>query len=111
MKAGAVAFPCPALAAGTCGTGTWTPGDLEIHYINIAEGDSALIVGPMGKSLLFDVDKSNGNPSAKAKIIGPSYIESVLGCKSLDYVVVSHSHLDHPERWSYSTHHLQRVFK
>jgi len=84
--------------------------DLEIHYINIAQGDSTLIVGPMRKPLFFDVDKSNGNPSARAKILCPD-IESFLGCKSLYYVVVSHSHLDHPARWSYSTHHLQRVFK
>src|SRR5215207_4805596 len=34
------------------------------------------------------------NSSAKAQLIGP-YIESVLGCKSLDYVLISHFHLDH----------------
>jgi beta-lactamase superfamily II metal-dependent hydrolase len=84
----------PVLAAGTCGTGTWTSGNLEIHHINIGQGDSALIVGPTGKSLLFDAGESSWNSSAKAQIIGP-YIEAVLGCKSLDYVVISHFHLDH----------------
>ena len=84
----------PVYAAGTCGTGTWTSGNLEIHHINIGQGDSTLIVGTTGKSLLFDTGESNWNSSAKAQIIG-SYIEGVLGCKSLDYVVISHFHLDH----------------
>src|SRR5215216_3307484 len=86
--------PKPTQAAGICGTGTWTSGNLEIHHINIGQGDSALVVGPTGKTLLFDAGESNWNSSAKARIIGP-YIEGVLGCKSLDYVVISHFHLDH----------------
>jgi hypothetical protein len=89
-----ISSPQKAYAAGTCGTGTWTSGNLEIHHINIGQGDSTLIVGPTGRSLLFDAGESNWNASAKAQVIGP-YIESVLGCKSLDYVVISHFHLDH----------------
>ena len=84
----------PVFAAGVCGTGTWASGNLEIYHIDIGQGDSALIVGPTGKSLLFDVGETNWNSSAKAQIIGP-YIEGVLGCKSLDYVLISHFHLDH----------------
>ena len=83
-----------ARAAGVCGTGTWTPGNLEIHHINIGQGDATLIVGPAGKSLLFDAGESTWNSSTKAQIIGP-YIETVLGCRSLDYVLISHFHLDH----------------
>src|SRR5215216_1804405 len=82
------------LASGSCGTGTWQPGTLEIHHLDIGQGDSTLIVGPTGKSLLFDAGESNWNSSTKARIIGP-YIEAVLGCKSLDYVVISHFHVDH----------------
>jgi beta-lactamase superfamily II metal-dependent hydrolase len=81
-------------AVGTCGTGSWTPGKLEIHHINIGQGDSTLIVSPTGKTVLFDAGESYWNSSADAQVIGP-YIESVLGCKSLDYVVISHLHLDH----------------
>src|SRR5512141_1323797 len=77
--------PESTFAAGTCGTGTWTSGNLEIHHIDIGQGDSALIVGPTGKSLLLDAGETNWNSSVKAQIIGP-YVEVVLGCKSLDYV-------------------------
>lgn len=79
---------------GTCGTGTWTEGNLEIHHINIGQGNSALIVGPTGKSLLFDAGETYWNSSTDAQKVGP-YIESVLGCKELDYVVISHFHVDH----------------
>lgn len=79
---------------GTCGTGSWTPGTLEIHHINIGQGDSALIVGPTGRSLLVDVGESYWNSSADAQKIG-SYVEAVLGCKQLDYVLISHFHSDH----------------
>jgi len=80
--------------AGTCGTGTWTYGNLELHHINIGQGDSTLIVGPTGKSLLFDAGDSYWNSSIDAQTIGP-YIESVLGCKELDYVAISHFQADH----------------
>src|SRR5215207_9551815 len=86
--------PKPVQATGICGTGTWTSGNLEIHHINIGQGDSALIVGPTGRSLLLDAGETNWNSSGKAQIIGP-YIQSVLGCNLLDYVVISHFHLDH----------------
>lgn len=86
--------PEPALAAGACGTGSWQSGNLEIHHINIGQGDSTLVVGPTGRSLLFDAGETNWNSSTKAQIIG-LYIEGVLGCNSLDYVVISHFHLDH----------------
>lgn len=79
---------------GTCGTGTWTTGNLEIHHINIGQGESTLIVSPTGKTLLFDAGESYWNSSIDAQTIGP-YIENVLGCKELDYVVISHFHVDH----------------
>jgi len=79
---------------GVCGTGTWTAGNLEIHHIDVGQADSTLIVSPTGKSLLFDTGETSWNSSANARVIGP-YVQGVLGCKKLDYVVISHFHLDH----------------
>jgi beta-lactamase superfamily II metal-dependent hydrolase len=53
-----------------------------------------LIVSPTGKSLLFDAGETYWNSSIDAQTVGP-YIETVLGCKELDYVVISHFHVDH----------------
>lgn len=80
--------------ASACGTGSWTPGTLEIHHMNIGQGNSALIVGPAGRSLLIDAGETYWNSSTDAQKIGP-YVESVLGCKELDYVLVTHFHSDH----------------
>src|SRR5690554_6868029 len=74
--------PSPVRASGVCGSGSWQAGNLEIHHINIGQGDSTLIVGPTGKSLLFDAGETTWNSSAKAQIIGP-YIVGVLGCTHL----------------------------
>lgn len=80
--------------SGECGTGTWSAGNLEIHHINIGQGDATLIVGPTGQTALFDAGESYWNSSIDAEKVGP-YIEDVLGCKELDYVVISHFHVDH----------------
>jgi ribonuclease BN (tRNA processing enzyme) len=44
--------------------------------------------------MLLDAGESYWNSSIDAQIIGP-YIEDVLGCKDLDYVLITHFHLDH----------------
>ena len=36
--------PGPVSAAGTCGTGTWTAGNLETHHIDIGQGDVSWVV-------------------------------------------------------------------
>jgi hypothetical protein len=81
-------------SGSACGTGTWTPGQLEIHHINIGQGDSTLVVSPTGKSILLDAGESYWNSSADAQTEG-AYIQQVLGCKQLDYVLISHFHVDH----------------
>lgn len=75
-------------------TGSWTTGNLEIHHINIGQGNATLVVGPTGKALLIDAGESYWNSSADASVIGP-YVKSVLGTKYLDYVLITHFHSDH----------------
>ncbi len=67
--------------SGGTGSGSWTEGNFEIHHINVGQGDSTLVVGPTGKSLLIDASESYWNSSADAEVIGP-YVESVLGDKT-----------------------------
>lgn len=69
-------------------------GQLQIHHINIGQGDSTLVVGPTGKTLLLDAGESYWNSSADAQKIGP-YIQSITGSTHLDYVVISHFQVDH----------------
>jgi len=62
---------------------------LEIHHINVGQGDATLIISPTGVTMLIDA----GNWSDGTNIICP-YLDS-LGITKLNYVVCSHYHTDH----------------
>lgn len=76
------------------GQGTWTPGNLEIHVLNVGQGQSQLIIGPTGKTLLFDCAELNWNSNATATWVA-SEVRRITGGSHLNYVVASHWHLDH----------------
>lgn len=77
-----------------CGTGTWRRGFLEIHHINVGQGDATLVVGPTGRTLLVDAGESRWDSDADARLVG-EYTRAVTGCARLDAVLVSHFHADH----------------
>ncbi len=77
-----------------CGTGAWQRGTLEIHHIDVRQGDSTLIVAPSGRTMLIDVAEPRWDGSKGAEAIG-AYVRGVLGCARLDYVLITHFHLDH----------------
>jgi beta-lactamase superfamily II metal-dependent hydrolase len=76
------------------GGGSWQPGWLEIHHIDAGPACSTLVVSPSGRSLLMDAGEDEWASETGANIIGP-YLKRVLGTSHLDYVLVSHFHLDH----------------
>jgi beta-lactamase superfamily II metal-dependent hydrolase len=63
-------------------------GKLQIHFINVGQGDGALLISPQGETVLFD----NGvlNYCDKPR----SYLQQ-LGLQKIDYHVASHYHADH----------------
>lgn len=64
-------------------------GKLEIHYINVGQGGSTLIIGPDGTLILYDFGKVSGN-----RDIVP-YLRSIIGASAIDYTFVSHRDTDH----------------
>ncbi|MCP5045951.1 MAG: MBL fold metallo-hydrolase [bacterium] len=66
--------------------------DLEIHYINVQQGQSTLIIGPDGTTVLYD----GGNHYKGDDEVIP-YLESIGidATDGLDYIVTSHRHTDH----------------
>ncbi len=62
---------------------------LEIHILDVGQGDCTLIVSPTGGSLLFDAG-INGMGNG---VVIP-YLQG-LGLHALDYVACSHYHVDH----------------
>jgi len=98
----AAAAPAAAGAAIPCSRGgTWTPGEVTLYWLNVGQGDSQLIVGPTGKTLLVDLGENawnstrdNTNATRHA-----ASIRAICGTGAspvaLDYVMASHHHLDH----------------
>jgi competence protein ComEC len=65
---------------------SWTDGALEIHFLDVGQGDAVLIRAPDGRAILYD-----GGPD------GGRLLEHLdrIGVASLELVVASHNHADH----------------
>lgn len=61
---------------------------LEVHFIDVGQGDGMLIRSPAGKTVLIDA----GNVGAGGAV--NDYLGK-LGVEGLDLVIVSHPHMDH----------------
>jgi beta-lactamase superfamily II metal-dependent hydrolase len=70
--------------------GAQTP--LQIHYINVEQGQSTLIIGPNGTTILFD-----GGMEFKGTNEVVPYLQSIgiPVSQTLDYIVSSHHDTDH----------------
>ena len=63
-------------------------GKLQIHFMDVGQGDGALLVSPMGETVLFDTGVRNDCDRPL------SYLQQ-LGITNIDYLIVSHYHDDH----------------
>ncbi|SDH04169.1 competence protein ComEA helix-hairpin-helix repeat region [Alteribacillus persepolensis] len=61
---------------------------LDIHFLDVGQGDSTLIVAPTGESMLID----GGKPENGDDIV--RYLET-LGIDRLEWVVATHPDIDH----------------
>jgi beta-lactamase superfamily II metal-dependent hydrolase len=64
-------------------------GLLQIHYINLGQGGSTLIIGPDGTTILYDFGVKQGKQGLVP------YLDSVLNGKQIDYAILSHRDKDH----------------
>ncbi|MBD1223688.1 MBL fold metallo-hydrolase [Virgibacillus halodenitrificans] len=62
--------------------------DMEVHFIDVGQGDSILVQTPQNKNILID----GGPPDAGERIV--SYLKKE-GIKSIDLLVVTHPDVDH----------------
>lgn len=69
-------------------SGTPAPSALQVHHIDVEQGDAALIVSPEGETAMVD----NGDMDECANVL--SYL-GTLGITSIDYHFASHYHADH----------------
>jgi len=63
-------------------------GKLQIHFVDVGQGDGAVLISPRGETVLFD-DGTMGNCDKPI-----SYLWR-LGLTKIDYHIASHYHSDH----------------
>src|SRR5215813_705591 len=63
-------------------------GKLQIHHIDVGQGDGALLISPNGQTALFDDGVYTDCSTIK------SYLQG-LGITTVDYHFLSHYHADH----------------
>ena len=86
---------CILMAAPAASSVLWalTPsGLLEIHYINVQQGSSILVIGPDGTTVLME---AGDNGKGLGEVV--PYLESIglLPQDGLDYTIAGHLHADH----------------
>src|SRR5689334_20564107 len=60
-------------------------GNLQIHFIDVGQGDGAILISPQGETVLFD----DGRLGACEKPV--NYLRSIAVSK-IDYHIASHYH-------------------
>ncbi|MDQ3908472.1 MAG: MBL fold metallo-hydrolase, partial [Acidobacteriota bacterium] len=63
-------------------------GELQVHVLDVGQGDSILIVSPAGKSVLIDA-----GDFGKDKVVRDALTR--YNVSHLDYFVATHAHPDH----------------
>ncbi len=74
---------------------------LKLHFINVGEGDSALLQTPAGVTVLVD---GGGSPAYSDRNVGEETVEPYLrrkGVSSVDYAILSHYDKDHAQGMLY----------
>ena len=61
---------------------------LQIHFMDVGQGDGALLISPQGETVLFDNGKRGDCD------LPVSYLQQ-LGVTKIDYMIASHYHDDH----------------
>lgn len=72
---------------------TITDKDLEIHFIDVGQGDSALIIGPFGNYMIDGGGSRLGDMDIGSSITLPYLLKN--GVSKLEAVFISHGHEDH----------------
>ena len=68
-------------------------GELQVHFMDVGQGDSILILFPDGKDMLIDCANYNNASLYRTKIL--AYIDNYVTDGQLDYLMLTHCDGDH----------------
>ena len=67
---------------------------MEVHFIDVGQGDCCLVITPHRKAILIDTGGNiNDNFNIGEKVVVP-YLRHI-GITSLEYIILTHCHIDH----------------
>lgn len=71
-----------------------TPAEMAVHFIDVGQGDAALIVTPKGRAFMIDTGGTrDGNFDVGERVDIP-YLRH-CGVRELEYIFLTHAHEDH----------------
>jgi len=79
---------CPGECSDHCACPATSAGELELHVLDVGQGDAILVISPDGFVTLVDAGESGQQATVAAAM-------AALGIAEIDYTVVSHFHSDH----------------
>jgi competence protein ComEC len=68
-------------------------GDLALHFLDVGQGDGALVRTPAGRWLVIDAGPVSGRDDAGRRVLAPFLDRQ--GVRTLAAILVSHAHADH----------------
>ena len=68
-------------------------GELQVHFLDVGQGDSILILFPDGKDMLIDCANYNNSSAYRTETL--DYIEDYVPDGQLDYLMLTHCDSDH----------------
>ncbi|MBO8126614.1 MAG: helix-hairpin-helix domain-containing protein [Firmicutes bacterium] len=76
------------LLFGQCVAWGAEPGQLEVHFIDVGQGDSILVLTPGGRTMLIDAGDHRAGPDVV------KYLKA-QGVQQIDVLIGTHPHADH----------------
>ena len=70
------------------------PAEINVHFIDVGQGDAALVVTPHGHAMLFDTGGTRDTAFDIGARVDLPYLHH-YGVRSVDYIFLSHAHEDH----------------
>ena len=70
------------------------PDEMEVHFIDVGQGDAALVLTPHGHAMLFDTGGTRDDTFDIGARIDVPYLRH-HGIHTVDYIFLSHAHEDH----------------
>ncbi len=68
-------------------------GELQVHFMDVGQGDSILILFPDGKDMLIDCANYNNSSSYRTETL--AYMDNYITDGQLDYLMLTHCDSDH----------------